>query len=86
MYLKETRIREACILLQMTNFSVSEVADKTGYADPLYFSKVFHHLVGKTPTEFRKNPEIPVKMKNTVSDIYNSAHDTSMKTRETEDP
>ena len=65
-YLEETRIREACVLLQMTNFSVSEVADKTGYADPLYFSKVFRRMVGKSPTDFRKEPEIPVQMKNTV--------------------
>ena len=70
-YLEETRIREACVLLQMTNFSVSEVADKIGYADPLYFSKVFHRMVGKSPTEFRKEPEIPARMKNTVFDIYN---------------
>ena len=74
-YLKETRIREACVLLQMTNFPVSEVADKTGFADSLYFSKVFHHIVGKTPTEFRKDPEIPVQMKNTVIDT------TTLRTR-----
>ena len=61
-YLKEIRIREACVLLQMTNFPVSEVADKTGFADSLYFSKVFRLMVGKTPTEFRKDPEIPVQL------------------------
>ena len=83
MYLKETRIREACVLLQMTNFSVSEVADKTGYADALYFSKVFRSLVGKTPTEFRKKPEIPVHMKNTDFDIRNPA--TPLATAEPEE-
>ncbi len=67
-YVAETRIREACVLLQMTNFSIAEVADKTGYADPLYFSKVFHRMVGKTPSDFRKEPDIPVKMKNTAID------------------
>lgn len=74
MYLQETRIREACVLLQMTNFSVSEVADKIGYADSLYFSKVFRRLVGKTPTDFRREPVIPVHMKNTVFDMYNPVH------------
>lgn len=69
-YLEETRIREACVLLQMTNFSISDVADKIGYADPLYFSKVFRRMVGKSPTDFRKEPEIPVQVKNTVFDIY----------------
>ena len=73
-YLEQTRIREACVLLQMTNFSISEVADKTGYADPLYFSKVFHRMVGKSPTEFRKEPEIPAQMKSTVLDIYSPSH------------
>ena len=84
MYLQEIRIREACVLLQMTNFSVSEVADKKGYADSLYFSKVFRKLVGKTPTEFRKEPEIPVHMKNTVFDMYNPAYAASPARREPE--
>lgn len=77
MYLQETRIREACVLLQMTHFSVSEVADKIGYTDSLYFSKVFRKLVGKTPTEFRKEPEIPVHMKKIVLDMYNPTRASS---------
>ena len=76
-YLEETRIREACVLLQMTNYSISEVADRIGYADPLYFSKVFRRMVGKSPTDFRKEPEIPARMKNTVFDIYSLPHTPS---------
>ena len=76
-YLEEARIREACVLLQMTNFPVSEVADKTGYADPLYFSKVFHRMVGKSPTDFRKDPVIPVHMKNTDFDNKVQPEDSS---------
>ena len=65
-YLEETRIREANVLLQKTNCSVAEIADKVGYADPLYFSKVFRRVMGKPPTAFRKAPENPGRMKNTV--------------------
>ncbi|MBR1918180.1 MAG: AraC family ligand binding domain-containing protein [Spirochaetales bacterium] len=71
-FLEETRIREASILLQTTNFSIAEIADKVGYADPLYFSKVFRRVMGKTPTDFRKMPENPGASKNIVFDNYNS--------------
>lgn len=40
-------------LLQHEQFSVSEVASKVGYEDPLYFSRVFRKRVGTSPRAWR---------------------------------
>jgi hypothetical protein len=34
-----------------------EIAEKTGYSDPKYFSKVFREATGLTPAEYRKNDQ-----------------------------
>ncbi len=52
MFLKRYRINEACALLRNTDLSVSEVAGSVGFADPLYFSRVFKESKGVSPTEF----------------------------------
>jgi AraC-like DNA-binding protein len=42
-------------LLEATSLglSIEDVALRVGYADPLYFSKVFHKHVGKSPSQYR---------------------------------
>ncbi|MDQ0857819.1 helix-turn-helix domain-containing protein [Bacillus sp. V2I10] len=51
--LTKTRIKEAQRLLLDTNLSVQDVADKTGFINPNYFSKIFKEKTGKTPRSFR---------------------------------
>jgi len=34
---------------------IQEVAEKVGYEDAKYFSRVFHGLVGCSPTTYRRN-------------------------------
>lgn len=53
-YLSRFRIRQACLLLEKGDMSVSEIAQSVGYESGLYFSKVFHRLEGMTPTEYAR--------------------------------
>jgi len=53
-YLNSIRIRRATQLLKSSSGSINEIAEKTGYSDALYFSKVFRRLIGMSPREFRK--------------------------------
>ena len=51
-YLTEYRIREARNLLEKRGGSVKEIANAVGIDDPLYFSKVFKQMCGRSPTEY----------------------------------
>lgn len=53
-YFIRLRMHRACQLLDTTNTSIKEVANTLGYADPLYFSRVFRSVNEVTPTEYRK--------------------------------
>jgi two-component system response regulator YesN len=52
-FLTDLRIRRARELLRTTAARSSEIAAQVGYADPHYFSFVFHRETGLTPTAFR---------------------------------
>ena len=52
-YLIEFRLRKACELLRTTSYSIGAVACSVGYADPLYFTRLFHKRVGMSPTVYR---------------------------------
>ena len=53
-YLVRTRIDHAQALLRDLSLNVTEVAASVGYADSLWFSKMFHQYVGMSPTEYRR--------------------------------
>ena len=53
-YLADIRINEAKKLLTTTSNSISDVADRCGFYDQSYFSKVFSQKMGITPSEYRK--------------------------------
>lgn len=53
-YMKEYRIRKAKKLLIGSNMKVFEVAEKLGYSDAKYFSRVFRESTGQLPAEYRK--------------------------------
>jgi two-component system response regulator YesN len=36
-----------------TNKKIYEIAEKTGYSDPKYFSRVFRETTGQLPKEYR---------------------------------
>ncbi|MEK9196754.1 helix-turn-helix transcriptional regulator [Ureibacillus sp. FSL E2-3493] len=53
-YLTEIRIRRAKVLLQ-SGYSVAEVAEKVGYVDHFYFSRVFKKQTGMSPSKFKNS-------------------------------
>jgi AraC-like DNA-binding protein len=44
---------EAARLLRFTDLSVSEVAHRAGFADPLYFSRAFKRRHDESPQAYR---------------------------------
>ena len=53
-YLISCRIENAKRLLTETDYSIRHIAESVGFADALYFSKVFKKNVGLTPSEYKK--------------------------------
>ena len=55
-YLTRVRIDKAKdILEKVPNIKVIEVAQKVGFNDAQYFSKVFHEQTGAWPSEYKNN-------------------------------
>ena len=52
-YQRQLRMAEAARLLTETARPVAEIAAEVGYADALYFSRVFRAHFGKSPTDYR---------------------------------
>lgn len=52
-YILRTRIRRSLHLLQNTDWPIGEVARAVGIANPFYFSRSFHKIVGKIPSDCR---------------------------------
>lgn len=53
-YIKEFRIKKAKELLISSGLKTYEIAEKVGYPDPKYFSRVFKEATGLTPGEYQK--------------------------------
>ena len=53
-YLISKRVEEAKVLLETTNYSVSQISDIVGFSSQSYFSQVFKKTMGTTPFEIRK--------------------------------
>lgn len=53
-YLTKSRMNEAIGLLRSSNMNISEVSDKLGFSNPLYFSHVFRKVMGYSPSEYMK--------------------------------
>lgn len=54
-YLNQVRIRRAKELLKEPDVVIYEVAEKTGFHDYKYFTKVFKKICGCSPSEYIKN-------------------------------
>ncbi|MCR8854458.1 helix-turn-helix domain-containing protein [Lysinibacillus fusiformis] len=53
-YLTDLRIQKSKMLLRSSDFSIKEIADRVGYTDYFYFSRVFKKVTGLSPSIFRK--------------------------------
>jgi AraC-like DNA-binding protein/quercetin dioxygenase-like cupin family protein len=53
--LTDRRHFEARRLLRDTNMQISEIARKSGFSSPAYFTRAFRSRAGKSPSEFRES-------------------------------
>ena len=56
-YIISLRITNAQMLLETTNYNVTEIGNIVGYENPLYFSRIFKKQKGVSPSEYRKGME-----------------------------
>ena len=54
-YVKTYRIAKAKELLAGTNLKLYEIAERVGYSDAKYFSRIFREITGQLPTEYRRS-------------------------------
>lgn len=54
-YINLIRLEQAENMLKSSNLTVAEISESVGFADPFYFSRLFKHTFGVSPSEFRKN-------------------------------
>ena len=54
-YLHVLRLNKAARLLQFYPYSCKEVAEMTGFRDPLYFSRCFRRFWGVAPSDYREH-------------------------------
>ncbi len=57
-FLIKCRLDSSITLLTTTAFTIKEVAEKSGFTDEFYFSRVFKKQYGVPPQKFRKNYQI----------------------------
>lgn len=49
------RIQEACHLLEETDMTISDIADKIGYNNALTLTRAFKKIEGTTPGQYRQS-------------------------------
>lgn len=54
-YITSIRINKAKELLQVSNYTIQEIAGIVGYRDPLYFSRIFKKQTGHAPSKLQNN-------------------------------
>lgn len=52
-YIVSIRVTNAQMLLETTNYNVTEIGNIIGYDNPLYFSRIFKKQKGVSPSEYR---------------------------------
>lgn len=52
-YYLEKKIQQACLLLDSTEMTIKQSANRLGYEDPYYFSRLFKKVMGLSPKQYR---------------------------------
>ena len=52
-FMREARLKHACNLLRNTSLTVAEVAYRSGFNDPKYFSRSFKQSLGMSPSDYK---------------------------------
>ena len=58
-YINLTRVRRSLKLLSGTALSMPEIAERCGFSDANYYSRIFKKVHGTTPNEYRKSLQSP---------------------------
>mgnify|MGYP003300878444 CR=1 FL=1 len=53
-YIIQLKINHACELLRLERYSVTQIAEMSGFSDVYFFSRQFKEYIGITPTQFIK--------------------------------
>ena len=53
-YILDIRIRNAQVLLETTDYTISDIAALIGYDNPMYFSRLFRKAKGLSPSKYQK--------------------------------
>lgn len=57
-YFIHLKIQRACQLLALSDLRIKEVAAAVGYADPFYFSRLFHKIMDSSPIDYKNKNKI----------------------------
>jgi AraC family transcriptional regulator of arabinose operon len=52
-FLIQQRLQMACALMHESDLTISQIADRVGYEDPYYFSRLFQKKMGMSPRCYR---------------------------------
>jgi AraC family transcriptional regulator of arabinose operon len=58
-FLAQVRVREAAQLLASTDISLEQIAEKTGFPNRYYLSRVFKKITGDSPAHYRRRQGNP---------------------------
>lgn len=61
-YLNETRIKNAKILLESTNYSISEISRFTGFSSQSFFSQRFKEITHLSPSQYRDSKQQEISL------------------------
>ena len=53
-FVSDFRMKKAIMFLENTNDTIAEIAAKTGFSDPVYFTRAFKQKTGFTPSKYRE--------------------------------
>lgn len=53
-YFLRLKIQHSCQYLDLTSYSIKKIAEKFGFSDPYYYSRLFKKIMNKSPSEYRK--------------------------------
>jgi AraC-like DNA-binding protein len=56
-YVKKKRIENACALLHHSQYTIDDIAVRTGFADRFHFSRIFKRITGVSPARYRREFE-----------------------------
>ena len=54
-FIRDQRLTQSALLLKNLELHIAEVAYRSGFNDPNYFSRVFHRKYGQSPRDYRMN-------------------------------